>query len=537
MKEVNYVFGALEEPDVEVLMRIGSQQQLYASDELITEKSHHDAIYLVLEGELSVSVKGRNTPIAYVGKGEIVGEMVHYCQVTEKQPTIAVLLPNSYYVLEFFFTAAVTNSILFPLNHRLSAAEIEAALRTSGAVILLTSDAFVETLTEIRWDTLSVQTIIWTSGSVDLPIEEHRSWDSLLSEATPPAREPSLPTPSSYLQGFGTSGTTGRSKTVLHSHQNVYVHSFATIQALELSADDDHCWGHFGPMFHVGDAAFVWIALLLGARHIFHENQLHFEEVGKLLADEHVTIVKLVPSMLKLMCESASIKALKFPDLRWILTGGAAPDPALVHRVATLFDCDLIQGFGMTEATCHVAFKVETPEPMKDGLRVLPGLDLKVVGPDDETVGPRQVGEIVIKGETVLSGYLADGKVETGNTEIFTRDGFYRSGDLGSLDAAGHVHIVGRRKDMINVGGENVFVGRPILWGLAVNGQGGVTRVLNLLNEELALTMKLAGCAQLSDITLDLLYGDPKFRTACFTSERPKAEQSDGGAEKTDPAR
>jgi acyl carrier protein len=161
--------------------------------------------------------------------------------------------------------------------------------------------------------------------------------------------------------------------------------------------------------------------------------------------------------MLQLMCASGSIKALKFPDLRWILTGGAAPDPALVHRVATLFDCDLIQGFGMTEATCHVAFKVETRAPMKEGLRVLPGLDLKVVGPDDETVGPRQVREIVIKGETVFSGYLADGKLEAGSKEVFTRDGYYRSGDLGSLDEAGHVHIVGRRKDMINVGGENVF--------------------------------------------------------------------------------
>ena len=57
----------------------------------------------------------------------------------------------------------------------------------------------------------------------------------------------------------------------------------------------------------------------------------------------------------------------------------------------------------------------------------------------------------------MFSGYLADGKVEAGNAEVFTRDGYYRSGDLGSLDEAGHVHVVGRRKDMINVGGENVF--------------------------------------------------------------------------------
>src|ERR1700745_3760595 len=87
MKEVNYVFGALEEPDVEALMRIGTHQQLHVSDELLTEGTHHDAIYLVLDGELSVSVKGRNTTIACVGKGEIVGEM----SLLETQPASATL--------------------------------------------------------------------------------------------------------------------------------------------------------------------------------------------------------------------------------------------------------------------------------------------------------------------------------------------------------------------------------------------------------------------------------------------------------------
>jgi CRP/FNR family cyclic AMP-dependent transcriptional regulator len=87
MKEVNYVFGALEEPDVEALMRIGTQQQLHVSDQLLTEGTHHDAIYLVLDGELSVSVKGRNDVIAYVGKGEIVGEM----SLLESQPASATL--------------------------------------------------------------------------------------------------------------------------------------------------------------------------------------------------------------------------------------------------------------------------------------------------------------------------------------------------------------------------------------------------------------------------------------------------------------
>ena len=62
MKEINYVFGALEEADVDALMRIGTQERLHVSDQLLTEGTHHDAIYLVLDGELSVSVKGRNAP-------------------------------------------------------------------------------------------------------------------------------------------------------------------------------------------------------------------------------------------------------------------------------------------------------------------------------------------------------------------------------------------------------------------------------------------------------------------------------------------
>ena len=311
MKEVLYVLGALEDQDVEALMRIGTKEQLQVGDKLLTEGNHPDAIYLVLEGELDVSVQGRDTTIRRVGKGEVVGEMSllesqpasatlcaltpvtvlriprdaledklvsdyefsarfyralgmllshrlrtatspsssklrhpselvrfahpgltdmaslfvaacreyhsrpayqvdgkwityadcgarifriaaslrdtlsQYRQSTGKQPTIAVLLPNNHYVLEFFFTAAVSHSILFLLNHRLSAAEIEIGLRTSGATILLTSHAFAKTLSELQWNTLSVQTIIWTSDPVDLPVREHRSWDSLLSEAAP----------------------------------------------------------------------------------------------------------------------------------------------------------------------------------------------------------------------------------------------------------------------------------------------------------------------------------------------------------------
>ena len=161
--------------------------------------------------------------------------------------------------------------------------------------------------------------------------------------------------------------------------------------------------------------------------------------------------------MLQLMGASDSTINLDFKSLRWILTGGAAADSVLVRKTADRFGCDFIQGYGMTEATCHVAFKVETKAPATAGLRALPGLQLRILDSNNDLVAAGIVGEIAIKGETVFSGYVIDGIFEVERTDGFTPDGYFLTGDLGYLDDAGNLHVVGRSKDMINVGGENVF--------------------------------------------------------------------------------
>ena len=111
----------------------------------------------------------------------------------------------------------------------------------------------------------------------------------------------------------------------------------------------------------------------------------------------------------------------------------------------------------MTEATCHIALKVETRRPVSEGLRILPGLQVRIVDSANEPLEPGQAGEITIRGETLFGGYVADGVFEPSSRDGFTGDGYFRTGDVGYLDEAGHLHVVGRSKDMINVGGENVF--------------------------------------------------------------------------------
>lgn len=376
---------------------------------------------------------------------------------TDQQPVIATLLPNCEHILETFYAAAVSGAVVFPVNHRLATAELAGVLKTSGAGVLITASSYAPVLSQLDWSALTIRAIVWTDRVID-HFEQCQGllWSSLVSPHVPQieGREPG---PEAYLQCFGTSGTTGTPKAILHTHRSVAAHSLATISALHLKSSEEHCWGHFGPMFHVGDAAFVWIGVMLGVRHVFNSNPLDFKGVAELMASAGVTICKVSPSMLKLMVLSGVVSSLKFPKLRWILTGGAAPDPTLVRQTAELFGCDFIQGYGMTEATCHVSFKNETQAPLRDGMTILPGLDVKILGEERAELGGGQIGEVAIRGVTVFHAEIQEGTMVPAPAAAFTRDGYFLSGDLGFLDPDGKLHISGRSKDMINVGGENVF--------------------------------------------------------------------------------
>lgn len=437
---------ALVEAPAEAVPRVSMAQMFRDS----CEKFAHKPAYRV-DGEWITYAQAKSRIERLAGSLSILQPP------TEGQAVVATLLPNCEPLMEVYFAAALSGSIVFPVNHRLSAAELQGILQTSGAGVLVTSSAFAPLLAQIDPAELPVHAIVWTDdASQRLSGLKNVLWTSLLSEHLPPFSAPG-PELGDYLQGFGTSGTTGTPKVILHSHQNVAAHTLATMSALSLREEDDHCWGHFGPMFHVGDAAFVWIGMALGARHVFSANPLDFRDVTRTMAVDEVSICKISPSMLKLMVLSGAADGLAFPRLRWILTGGAAPDPTLVRKTTSVFGCDFIQGYGMTEITCHASFKNETVRPLEEGMAVLPTLTLRIVDEDHAEVPPGTVGEIALRGQTVFQAQLADGKVVPAPERAFTRDGFLLSGDLGYLDAEGTLHISGRSKDMINVGGENVF--------------------------------------------------------------------------------
>eukprot|EP00913_Durusdinium_trenchii_P009223 g8670.t1 len=159
-----------------------------------------------------------------------------------------------------------------------------------------------------------------------------------------------------------------------------------------------------------------------------------------------------MPTILKYLLSAEKTRTMKFPKLKWVLTGGMKPTADVIEKTKETFACEFIQGYGMTEATVHCSFKNESLEPTEDGL------DLVILNEADEEVADGTVGEISIRGPTVFAGYDYNSSL---NEEVFTASGYFRSGDLGyknnkkQLYISGFVHLP--FQDMIIVGGENVF--------------------------------------------------------------------------------
>jgi len=360
---------------------------------------------------------------------------------------IAILHRNSHRYLETYFAAAQAGLILCPLNHRLSAAELDVILEDAGARVLIAEPCFAERAGELS---AGLQVIFAPEAYEEL-IDT--------SEATLFPR----PAVDDAILLYYTSGTAGHPKGVVLTHRNTMAHALSSIA--ELGLGDADIWIHAAPMFHLADAWATWALTWVGGRHLFvprFEPEVFLDSIER----EGVTITNLVPAMLNRLVHHPSAGRHDLSSLRVLLSGGAPIAPELVRRIMDIFGCDYIQTYGMTETSPYLTMSI-----LKEHLRQLPaekqftfkastgrpvlGIELKVLGETGHEVAAdgKEVGEIVVRGDAVTRGYW--NLPEESAAAI--RDGWLHTGDLAVIDAEGYVNIVDRKKDMIVTGGENVY--------------------------------------------------------------------------------
>jgi fatty-acyl-CoA synthase len=352
--------------------------------------------------------------------------------------------------LETLYACGQLGATWVPLNARLAAPEAEFVLTHSGASVVVhgrdhgeLADALCDRLPAVRhWVAAEPPS---DGGAGCLPYEE------LLADADPEPRDEPVALDDPCLIMY-TSGTTGRPKGAVLTHGNMTWNAVNQLLGFDLAQDERTL--ALAPLFHIGGLNGTVIPTLLRGGCAVLVRRFHPAETLAVIEEQRVNSFFAVPTMLDAMAREPG-----FPtrDLSALRTIGAAGAPLPLPTLRTWLDrgVTMQQAYGMTETSPGATVLDSADAERKVGSAGKPVFftDVRVLRPDGSQADPGEVGEIVIQGPNVMAGYWN----EPEQTAAVIRDGWYHSGDAGSVDDEGFLYVRDRYKDMIISGGENVY--------------------------------------------------------------------------------
>ncbi len=250
-----------------------------------------------------------------------------------------------------------------------------------------------------------------------------------------------------------TSGTTGNPKGVIHSH-NTTLSTCRTLNTDMRVTPDEVCLIYLPLGLNWGYLTLVQ-AVMAGARAVLLD-QFGARAALELIQRERVTYIPTAPASIIAMLNDPELGRFDLSSLRVIITGGASCPIETIREFRSRMHGHLIELYGMLETGFHTYTRLDDdPEAVTGTVgTVSSGLGLRLIDETGRDVTPGVEGEIAAQGPSVHLGYH---KNPTANAELFTADGWFRTGDLGQFDPAGNLKIVGRLKEMINRGGKKFF--------------------------------------------------------------------------------
>ncbi len=361
---------------------------------------------------------------------------------------VILMAPN---VPEFglgYFGILFTGGTVVPLNPLLKAEEVQYILEDSGAAAMVSLQASYPLLRAARTSVgRKIPALVLDARAGDVDAGDVAV--SSLQEDTP-AIEPELDAGDVAVCLY-TSGTTGRPKGALLTHGNLLanIHSFREV----LCVTEDDVFLAVLPLFHAYGATALFLEPLSAGASVVLEPRFTPEAVFQALAQHRVTIFMGVPSMYAVLA-SLPRPPQNFSSVRLCISGGAPLSPRVLEGFEARYGVPIYEGYGPTE--CGPVLTVNPPGGLRKvgsvGLPI-PQVELRVVDEAGKPLPAGEVGEIAARGPNVMKGYLNRPE----ETREVLRDGWYYTGDLGRMDEDGYFYILDRKKDMILVGGLNVY--------------------------------------------------------------------------------
>jgi fatty-acyl-CoA synthase len=360
-------------------------------------------------------------------------------QGVKRGDRIALLSPNHISYFDLLFACGKIGAIFVPLNWRLSIHELNEILEDCTPVLIGVHQQF-----QTIYDQLSdiSPSPFYIGGAIYEEIVTRQKDDIFIENITD----------SDPLAIMYTGGTTGKPKGVVLSHQSILWNAINTI--LSWSLTDGDVTINYLPMFHTGGINALCIPILMIGGTVIIGDQFTGEKAVNSLNRYGCTTVLLVPTMYHMFIQTTEFQRSDFPTMKVFLSG-AAPCPLQIYEAFQKKGLAFKEGYGLTEAGPNNFFISQEDAQIKRGSVGKPMLfnSIKLLKEDGQKAGVNEVGELLITGRHSFSFYWNNAQATQGAFQA----GWIHTGDLAKKDEQGFYYIVGRKKDMIITGGENVY--------------------------------------------------------------------------------
>jgi fatty-acyl-CoA synthase len=380
---------------------------------------------------------------------------------------VATLMWNNAEHLEAYVAIPSMGAVLHTLNLRLDPEVIGYIATHAGDDVVIVDPTLVPLLAQVLPHAPTIRHVIVTrseDGSDGLPDSDLardgrlvHSYEDLLAAQPDSFGWPDLDERSAAAMCY-TSGTTGRPKGVVYSHRSAYLHSMGVCTGNVFGLSEQDRVLPVVPMFHANAWGLPYAALMAGADLIMPDRYLQPEPLVRLIEAERPTLAGAVPTIWNMMLAHVRSRGGDLSSLRLVPCGGSAVPHALQEAYEKELGVRILQAWGMTE-TSPLGSVAHPPAgtPEADSWRyrdtagrLVAAVEARLVGPDG-TVLPHDgeaVGEVEVRGPWVTGAYYKDDDPEK------FRDGWLRTGDVGTIDRLGFVTLTDRAKDVIKSGGE-----------------------------------------------------------------------------------
>ncbi|MCM8797585.1 MAG: long-chain fatty acid--CoA ligase [Candidatus Omnitrophica bacterium] len=373
----------------------------------------------------------------------------------EKQDKIAIFLDNCPEFVISYYAILKAGAVAVPINYMFKLEETKYILENSDAGAIITSRAYVDMAEELRLRIKTLRHIITANRSKDnLP-----NFHSIRTVHTERIKGVDIE-PQNLAVILYTSGTTGYPKGAMLTHYNLISNVLDSSRAIKVSCKDAVIC--LLPLFHSFAATVCMnLPLLIGAKIVILKSIKSFKRIIRSVRKNRVTIFVGIPSMYNILKDIKVPAILNSPliklfnPVRLCISGAAALPVETFKKFEKKFRIPLLEGYGLTEAS-----PVVTLNPLKGkrkagsiGLPLSRNIEVQIVDEQGNRLPAQEIGELTVKGPNVMAGYY---KNEAASAEVL-KEGWLYTGDMAKCDQDGYIYIEGRKKEMVNVRGLNVY--------------------------------------------------------------------------------